>query len=161
MKQAYCQGGQIANDNITHCLGILHRSWMSSTPGPWRLKTNLKDDSFKDRPFLNSGPELPAPRKQTDQLHQSVDGRCPLKTYSPLGPQSVHRSRLSLWRFSSFTECNQRTFKSVHQISWAHKIFSASSPREDLRHVPDVGWTWSCSKVHLCSSYSHLGPDVW
>ena len=95
-KQAYCQDGQIANDNYYTLFRNTSLFVVFSTRSLGMLKTNPREDCFKNWPFSQSRNDFPAPRKQADQHHQSVDDGCPIETYSPPGPQSKLRSRLSL-----------------------------------------------------------------
>ena len=81
---------------ITHCFRNTSLFVVFSTRSLGMLETNPREDCFKNWPFSQSRNDFPAPRKQADQHHQSVDDGCPLETYSPPGPQSKLRSRLSL-----------------------------------------------------------------
>ena len=124
------------------------------------LKINSKVDCFKDQPFSKSSTELPALRKQTGQHYQPVGDRGPLKTYSPLGPHSKHRARLSL----SVSTVSLNATKKL-KVCAPNKLSS-----QHLLSFQPSGRSLTCSRcrldlmlfyVHLGSNCSHLGPDVW
>ena len=124
----------------THCLGLLHRSQMSSTPCPWRCwrRTSRRTASKTGPPPRVE--RIQPPESKQLQLHRSLDDGAPSKLTLPQGRKA---SSVQGW-VSSVSQ----VFTTYSQKTW-HPSTTKKSGTQDFLSIQPSGRSWTFTRCCL------------